>query len=85
MRHCSNGHCVIMRLLRNGDVDGMRKCYRKSFGHDLIFNKLIKLMKFAIVIPLTITIHRILSAGIFLGAMKLSKVIQLFKKMTQLT
>ena len=28
MRQCEIGECVIMRLLRNGEVDGMRQCYK---------------------------------------------------------
>ena len=31
MRLCENEDCVIMRVLRNVEVDGMRQCYRKSF------------------------------------------------------
>ena len=30
MRLCENEDCVIMRLLRNIEVDGMLQCYRKS-------------------------------------------------------
>ena len=44
MRQCSNGECVIMRLLRNGEVDGMHQCYRKSFklSVDIIKKKMKK-------------------------------------------
>ena len=32
MRLCENEDGVIMRLLRNGEVDGMRRqCYKKGF------------------------------------------------------
>ena len=31
MRLWEHEDCVIMRLLRNREVDGMRQCYRKSF------------------------------------------------------
>ena len=26
--------CVIMRLLRNGEIDEMRQCYGKSLNHN---------------------------------------------------
>ena len=32
MRHCSFGDCVKMRLLRNGEVDRIRQCYRRSLN-----------------------------------------------------
>ena len=34
MRLCENDDCVIMRLLRNGEIDGMRQCYRKRQNLD---------------------------------------------------
>ena len=37
MRLCENEDCVIIRLSRNGEVDGMRQCYRKSFMVKYIF------------------------------------------------
>ena len=45
------------------------------FGHDLISNKLVILIKSVIVKTLTLIINQMLSTGIFPDAMKLSKVI----------
>ena len=38
MRLCENEDCVIMRLLQNGEVDGMRQCYGKSLTYVMFPN-----------------------------------------------
>ena len=50
-----------------------------SLNHDLISNKLVKLIKSVFIKPATLIINQMLSTGIFPEAMKLSKVIPLFK------
>ena len=51
-----------------------------STGIDSISNKLLKEIKEAIVIPLTIIINQMLMTGIFPNLLKISKVIPLYKK-----
>ena len=51
-----------------------------SSGIDSISNKLLKEVKEAIVIPLTIIINQMLMTGVFPNLLKISKVIPLYKK-----
>ena len=51
-----------------------------STGIDSISNKVLKEVKEAIVIPLTIIINQMLMTGIFPNLLKISKVIPLYKK-----
>ena len=53
---------------------------KNSSGHDGISNKLLKIIKDNISQSLTIILNQKLTSGIFLDALKLSKVVPLFKK-----
>ena len=53
---------------------------KRSSGHDEISNKLLKLLKFELSKSLTLIINQMINTGVFPGSLKVSKIIQLFKK-----
>ena len=52
---------------------------KSSYGHDGIFNNLIKRIKDVLIKPLTLLINQMLSSGHFPSQLKISRVIPMFK------
>ena len=69
---------IVIRGENNSVISNLKN--KLSFGHDLIFNKLVKLIKSVILKPLTSIISQMLSTRIFTDCIKLFKVIPFLKK-----